>query len=180
MIWLFTTLYMMLGAAAWMFRGGAFWNTGSTQFARLAGATAITLPLVFFTLNWWLLMLIVTIWAGVASTGWGDFFDMGTNHPDTAKSEELVSFLLTWISPTNIWHDILGMSLSGVVVMAPSMVLLFVLGFSWYWLLVPALFLGPIYWVSWQITQTQAISTAEGITGAVICWAMCAALGLWW
>lgn len=179
MSWLWVVLYMLLGAAAWMFRGGAFWRTGSTQLARLGGATAITLPLVWVTGNWWLLGLIITIWAGVASTGWGDFFDMGTNDPATAKSEELVSFLLTWISPTNIWHDILGMSLTGIVVMAPSMVLLSVLGASWYWLLMPAVFLGPMYWVSWQMSQTQAIGIAEGITGAAICAALCACVGLW-
>jgi hypothetical protein len=160
--------YVMLGAAAWIFRGGGFWSTGSTQFARAGGAAAMILPLYLYFGGVWLILLIPTLWAGLALVGWGDFFDMGRNLPGTAKSEELVSPLLSWMDPASITHDLLGMSLSGLVVMLPSVILMSVMGVAWWSLLIPGLLLGPIYWLGWAISEKHAISVSEGLAGGII------------
>ena len=176
MIWIMSSMYVLLGAAAWMLRGGAFWNTGSTQLARLGAALSLSVPISVYMWDPVWLLLILCVWVGVASVSWGDFFDMGSNDSTTAQSKELVSPLLRWLSPTSIWHDLLGMSLTGLVMMAPSVLLYAWMGASWWWLLVPGIMLGPIYWLGWRMTKTHAISVSEGITGALIACCMLIAL----
>jgi hypothetical protein len=179
MIEIFTC--MILGAIGWHFRGGGWIDLGSTQAARLIGIAILVAPLVYFSGNLALLGLIVTLFVGVATIGWGDFFDMGTTE---GKSEETLSPLVKfWLDPKGIWHDIVGMSLCGIWLTIPSVLLLWFLSVPYeFILLIAGALIGPIYYISWHWlphftfplvgrhdqSPHGPISMAEVLTGATL------------
>lgn len=138
-------LATVLGAVGWHVRGGGFVDLGRTQVARLLGIAILTAPLVFVA-PWWLVLgIILTLFVGVASIGWGDFFDMGTTD---GNSNELMSPLIrSWLDPKGIWHDIVGMSLTGIWIIIPTAGLLFFFGYSFWWLvLIAGLMMSVVYY----------------------------------
>jgi hypothetical protein len=117
--------------------------------------------------------MTLTIFIGLAMVGWGDFMDMGNT---VGKSEELVSPLLKWMDPKKVSHDILGMSITGVIVMLPTAILFWWLSYSAFTLLVAGALFGPIYYLSWQINKKQPTELAEFIVGFVVGVAICLSL----
>lgn len=162
---LLSTLYIAFAAALWRFRGGGIHATGSTQLARAVCASLLVCPIAFMAGNLWLFLLAPALFVGMVIIGWGDFMDMGRTSP---KSEELVSPLVRWLGPASVTHDVVGMSLSGAVLLTPAtIVLAFLTPYAGLLMLAGALF-GPIYWVGWKLSPVSGTETAEWIVGAAV------------
>jgi hypothetical protein len=146
-------LFAAWGFLWWRLRGGAFTAlTGcdpGTGGMRAIAALAMAAPLALIA--WWALLLVPALWVGWAITGWAPFQDMGDNHGTEKRSFPVSNVLdLLRVSPDNEFHDVIGMSLCGVICLAPAGLVFACLGGTW---LFPTLGLafGPLYAVAREI-----------------------------
>jgi hypothetical protein len=164
---IFSFFYIVLNAIAWRFRGGGFFETGSTQFVRLVAGISLSIPIVFFFDSWLYIWIIPVVFLGLVFSSWGDFFDMGTN--ENPKSEELVSPLIKWLDPGSVIHDVVGMSLTGIVMISPLLLFFWLTNTIIWYILIAGLLMGPIYLISWRlIKHSNAIVYAEFAMGAIL------------
>lgn len=164
---IFSLFYIILNAIIWRFRGGGFFETGSTQLVRLIAGIALSIPIVLLLNSWLYLWIIPAIFFGLVLASWGDFFDMGTN--ENPKSNELVSPLIKWLDPASVKHDVVGMSLTGVVMVSPMILFFMLTGISIWYILVSGMLMGFVYLIAWKIFgHPSAIGYAEYTMGALL------------
>jgi hypothetical protein len=163
-------LYVALGALAWRVRGGGLVPLGSTHAARAVAGVALAAPLAWWCADAWLLLLAPAVWLGLVLVGWGDWMDMRPG-----RANELVAPLVSWLRP-GITQDVAGMSLTGLVLVAPPAIVLVALGHAGWLLVGPALALGPIYYAGWRISPVHGTETAEWLAGAAIAAGLAAAI----
>lgn len=153
-----------LWAALWnRLRGGLIGKFGisvGTQTARAMWGAALALPATLVALDWRLLALAGTFWAGYAVIGWLGGMDMGRRDG-------------RW------WTDALAMLLCGSLRTAPSAALLWWLGYDLWYVLAGAGALCPVtYEIGWRVPTLgtefeQGPPIAELCFGAVIGTALC-------
>lgn len=169
MEYLFFVVYVVLGAVLWRFRGGGFIHTGSTQLARAVCGLGLALPLFALYGDPWLLLIAPATFMGLVFTGWGDFMDMGRTG---GLSNELVSPLLSDLDPKTVLHDVIGMSLSGIVAIAPIGLTMFILNLPIWPIVVAGALFGPLYWMAWKIFDRLQTEYAEYAVGSVVATAL--------
>jgi len=134
------TLFILYAASCafwWRVRGGA-WETllhlpPKGQLARAACTGAMTLPLMLA--DWHAAALWPALFLGLICCGWGDNFNI----------------------PEAPLRNTIAMSLWGCVLMAPSAVVCFLLGFSVLPLLLVPLTMGPVYYACWYAPKLPSI-----------------------
>lgn len=163
--------YALWGAFWWRVRGGA-WETllrlppGTTK-ARIATSVAIAAPLVP-ALGWLAVPAAAALFLGMSVAGWGKAMDIGR------KGGSRLMEALTMAG----W---------GLMVMAPSIVLAIVNGWTWWPMAAAGVAFGPIYALCWWIGDVRGLPRvrllaagptewAEVFVGAVIGAALGAAL----
>jgi len=164
---IFAISYIILNSIIWRFRGGGFFETGSTQLVRAIAGLAIATPLALWFVDPYIMVLAIAVFFGLVLASWGDFFDMGTN--EVGKSRELVSPLIRWLDPNSVTHDLVGMSLTGIVMVLPSVIVLGWLGMPVLPIAVAGSLMGLVYLLSWKVWEyPKSIGNAELMMGAVL------------
>ncbi len=163
-------LLTVTGAVAWRLRGGGVIALGTTQGARIAGAALLGGAVALAAGTWWAALLIPALALGPMLAGWGDFMDMGRTAP---KSEEAASPLVRWIGPGRVLHDVLGMSITGTIVLAPAALAAWWIALPGPWpahwpIFFAGLAFGPIYWWCWRLAPEAGTELAEWVCGGAL------------
>jgi hypothetical protein len=156
-------LFALWGAVLWRFRGGGFVYVGSTQLVRAVCGVGLAAPLAWLH-GWDWLWLAPAIFFGLVLVGWGDFMDMATNLKP--KSEELVSPLVRWLGPGTLLHDVVGMTLTGMVMVSLPAIAVGCAGGTWALPLLAGLGLAPAYLLGWRVSSRYPTEVAEAVFGA--------------
>jgi len=94
---------------------------------RAIAAVAMAAPLALFTWHW--LALIPALFLGWSVSGWGAFQGMRVVSDDPKNP---LALLIRKLGMTGLGGCILGMTISGLICVAPSALIVGLLGWTWY------------------------------------------------
>lgn len=152
-MWILILLLALLTAAAWRWKGDGEVDR-HTPGAIRAGLTAVIvcLPLLWM-LHWAVALIFMTLTALLMKRGHGNWADYGRREPDTTEWLEPLVRRLTGAG-NGVWHDAVGMMLSGAVTLAPLAMAAAGGMHDALWLaLIPAggLVKAAAYWLGWAL-----------------------------